>query len=120
MLVLLGGPSWPSHLCLSSWILSKFCYSGLAMRLRGELADIPSKQEQLETRGTFGGGKMDPIRHPTPRGLWWRSLLTYSGTWWKRRVPVKTGLLWDRPGTGVGVQGRLVVFKSPLYASLTV
>lgn len=91
MLVLLGGPSWPSHLHLSSWILSKFCYSGLAVRLGGELADLPSKQEQLERRGTFGGRKMDPIRHPTPRGLWWRSLLTYSGTWWKRRVPVKTG-----------------------------
>ena len=78
-------------LSLSSWILSKFCYSGLAMRLGGELADIPSKQEQLEKRGSFGGGKTDPIRHPTPRGLCWRSLLTHSGIWWKRRVPVETG-----------------------------
>lgn len=39
---------------------------------------------------------------------------------WHMVEKVKVGLLWARPGTGVGVQGRLPGFKCPLCASPTV
>lgn len=48
--------AWP-HPYPPSWTPSAVCHSRLGWRLRGELADILGKQEQLERKEVFRVGR---------------------------------------------------------------